>query len=922
MTTSAIAQQQAPNGPWADEVIIDSSDPAIGVERLISGEIDWWHDSIGLPALFKRIQQAGLPYSVSYGLYYEITVNYACKMDEATGEIIEPVFPNPSKLPDPTVQGKILFNPFCSRKIREALHYIINREFIATQILGGLATPRYTALAPSFPDYGRLYDVIMNIEQRYKYDFDKGKSIIFEEMMKLGAKLVEGKWYYKGQPVILIVLIRIEDARRDIGDYLASQLEQLGFTVLRYYGDGRKLSQLWRRDPYDGTMHLYTAGWITTEVARDEAANFGFFYTKLGQPDLIWQRIVNTPEFFDVASKLYYNNYATLAERRELMVKALELSMSVENQRIFITHRVAVWPRQKYVTISSDLASGYSGSWLWAWTIGKINPDTGQRLVGGSLKASMGNIFVDPWNPVGGSNWIYDQTILRAMGEPAVIADPYSGLYWPHRVKKAEVYAESGLPITKTLDWVELKFVNKNEVPTDAWYVYDCKSGKILTVGEARNNMDVVKAYMPDIEEVSTTSLVKVKVYYDESLFKGTYKWHDGSPFDLSDIIYTFIMTFDRACSGSKLYDESYLATFQNWFGMFRGFKIISEDPLVIEYYTDTWYMDAEWSAAGAANAFWPVYSYGVGPWHAVEMVAKAERDGRLAFTDTKASILDVEWADLTKGPSLPIIAEYLEKSIQEKWIPYKEILSKYLSEAEVSARYSNLKSWYSTYGHYYVGNGPFYLYRVDPVAKSVVLRAYRNHIDKADKYAFLAAPPSPTLMLEVPPKVIPGDRADISIRVLTPTGELYQNEYVDFIRYILIYPGGSITGETAPVARGLYKVTLSEEQTASLPAGPMQLRIIAVSKLVGIPTVKDTYITVAPITEYIAEALGKIRVELLSEIDTLKGELNSLKTTLVPQVSALRNEVESLRTITYISAIVAIVAVIVAIVALVKKPK
>jgi peptide/nickel transport system substrate-binding protein len=48
-------------------------------------------------------------------------------------------------------------------------------------------------------------------------------------MKKLGAELVDGKWYYKGQPVVLKFLIRIEDQRRQIGDYVATLFEQLGF---------------------------------------------------------------------------------------------------------------------------------------------------------------------------------------------------------------------------------------------------------------------------------------------------------------------------------------------------------------------------------------------------------------------------------------------------------------------------------------------------------------------------------------------------------------------------------------------------------------------------------------------------------------------------------------------------------------------
>ncbi|MCC6004381.1 MAG: hypothetical protein LM590_08580, partial [Thermofilum sp.] len=61
------------------------------------------------------------------------------------------------------------------------------------------------------------------------YNFTKGYQIIQEEMTKLNATLNYGKWWYNGSPVIIKFLIRSEDSRKQIGDYVADQLEKLGF---------------------------------------------------------------------------------------------------------------------------------------------------------------------------------------------------------------------------------------------------------------------------------------------------------------------------------------------------------------------------------------------------------------------------------------------------------------------------------------------------------------------------------------------------------------------------------------------------------------------------------------------------------------------------------------------------------------------
>ncbi|MCS6784164.1 MAG: hypothetical protein NZ581_03075, partial [Candidatus Caldarchaeum sp.] len=54
-------------------------------------------------------------------------------------------------------------------------------------------------------------------------------------MKKLGAEKVAGKWVYRGKPVTLKFIIRIEDERRQMGDSFAVELEKLGFTVERIY---------------------------------------------------------------------------------------------------------------------------------------------------------------------------------------------------------------------------------------------------------------------------------------------------------------------------------------------------------------------------------------------------------------------------------------------------------------------------------------------------------------------------------------------------------------------------------------------------------------------------------------------------------------------------------------------------------------
>ena len=54
------------------------------------------------------------------------------------------------------------------------------------------------------------------------------------------------------------------------------------------------------------------------------------------------------------------------------------------------------------------------------------------------------------------------------------------------------------------------------------------------------------------------------------------------------------IQYFDLAKPESKLYDESQVPDFESIMSYFKGVKIVSTDPLIIETYVDTFDLDAE----------------------------------------------------------------------------------------------------------------------------------------------------------------------------------------------------------------------------------------------------------------------------------------------------------------------------------------
>lgn len=446
------------NGAWVDSIVfssIDSQDAA--VTQLQADQIDVYAETVSSPALFKTVSEdANLGYASAFGSYTELTFNPV------------PAF----------ADGRL--NPFGYAKIREAVNWLVDRNYIVQEIYGGLATTKLFPLNSQFPDYARYVDTARALEAKYAFNADKAKEVITAEMEAAGATLVDGKWQFNGQPVTIIFIIRTEDERKPIGDYVATQLESVGFTVDRQYKTRSEASPIWNRsDPAEGQWSVYTGGWITTAVSRDDATNFAFFYTSRGSGSPLWQAYTPTADFDQVSEALWVNDFQTLDERGELFRKAMDLSIQ-DSVRVWLVDQTSFSPRKANLQVAYDLAGGIAGSRLWPYTI----RFSGQE--GGEVRVAMSGILTDPWNPIAGSNWISDSMAYRATSDVGVMPDPYTGLVWPQRIESAQLVAKEGLPISKSLDWIDLQFAPEITIPDDAWVDWDPIAQKFLTVADAK----------------------------------------------------------------------------------------------------------------------------------------------------------------------------------------------------------------------------------------------------------------------------------------------------------------------------------------------------------------------------------------------------------------------------------------------------
>jgi hypothetical protein len=356
----------------------------------------------------------------------------------------------------------------------------------------------------------------------------------------------------------------------------------------------------------------------------------------------------------------------------------------------------------------------------------------GEALI---MRVATAGILTEPWNPIAGSNWVYDRFIETATQDMSVIAHPINGLYLPWRIEKAEVTVATGLPVGVTPPngaWLNLTFASPNiSVPSDAWFDWDATTKEWIPAG------------------VGKTALTKTVVYYPESIWDVPY--HDGSLLSPADFMVAAIMWFDRAKNTSALYDESYVAAYDAFMSHFKGVKFEFNTGgygLIVTTYDDTWYLDAEWivGLGGVGYCWYPITPYGELSFESMALGIFAETNNLLAFSDAKATEETCEWLSFIGGPSLNILSGILNNVTNSgnpnyQYIPYAPTVGDYITPAEALTRYQNLKTWYNSHHNFWVGTGPYYLNNVNTSGKVVDLKKWTGYNMPGDLFLDLITP-------------------------------------------------------------------------------------------------------------------------------------------------------------------------------------
>ncbi|MEM0233265.1 MAG: ABC transporter substrate-binding protein [Candidatus Nezhaarchaeales archaeon] len=828
---------EAPYGPWVDRIVyFRVADEGLAVRLIEQGEMHAW---LYNPSKVETIK------SIETSPEVDIIATYAGVYD---------LFVNPCHF-------KEGFNPFAISEVREALNYIIDRRYIANEILKGYGIPRLTVFRSVSMDYHRMYDLVSSLERQYAYDFEKGLAMISEALIKAGAELVDGKWYYGGSPITIKFFIRIEDVRKDIGDYIAGQLEKVGFKVERLYKPGRDaIPIVYGGDPTTGQWNLYTEGWAYYGLSIYDDTDPEYYCTS-PYSGAVFDYYKPPAELVYLARKLASAEYESMEERMSLIREITKLALK-DSVRIWLIDQVTPFPFSATLDKNKMVYDLYAGLWYALSSRTMKFKDK----IGGELKLGNRLMFVSAFNPIGGEKWIYETVITTGVRDFGVFVHPHSGHYMPVRAQFSVTTAGPD---------------GKLNVPGNA-IIFDVKTMTWKEVGA----------------NVSATSKVTFNFVFG--------KWHNGLPVNMNDVLMWIAEYFLVASPESPVYDAAAVTPgLQTFVSKLRGVRILNSTS--IEVYIDYWHIDPTFIAAQAD--VWPAL-----PWEVAALMNAAVKDRKLAFSDTTSESWGVEWLDLTKGESLSILEGYLQDMSSKNYVP--EAIANMVTKEEASQRWRALQEWYKNRGHFYISNGPFYIELVDTKALQVVLSAFREYPLKADYWAHLATPKKPSISVSVPPTLIPGFEASITVTA-TLDGKPYPD--VD-VTYFLFNPQGVLVckGKALMAAEGTFTVKFSSSETGALTPGAYELTIVAASAGIASPDVITKILTVQPLAPYLKGLIDEAVASFNARASQIETSLDRLSST----IAELQGALSAVTGLVIVSIVIAVIAIGIAVLTFKRKTK
>ncbi len=864
LTPGRVTAQTTRHGGWADSIIWSlQSDGSQATAAMDAGTLDMWLYFYGTQATLSAAQQ-----DPNIGL---ITV---------AGSTEDMLF-NPAAT-NATAAGSI-FNPFSVREVRTAMNYLIDRSYIAREIYGGAAFPMTAVESSQTPEYARNPVFFASLEAAYPYNPAKANSMVTEALSRItDVAFSGGTWQYKGAPMTIQLLARVEDQRHQIGDYVTAQLRSIGFTVNEQVINRATANNVvYRGDPTGGAWMAYTEGFASTALTTWPDTDPYYFYCGgNGEPFFSVNGGTYTPpaELADACNRLLAGQYVSVGTRQSLFQTAATQGVE-DGVRVWLAAG-ATFPYAKkgIAPFVYDLA-GATWSFFATRTAQKLDSG-GNKIEGGQVKIGNRAQFVSPWVPWGASgfSFLYDVLPRYDFVDYGVFPDPHTGLY---------------IPIRSSFDVTTNGPIGKLAVPTTA-YEFNASAG--LLPGSWNNTWGHVKS--------GTQAASKV-------VFSFTFgQWHNGATMDMSDVLYA-ISLIERRDHGDVHAKDALAAEFgsQLFAQVFKGLEVIDATHLAI--YTDYWHVDPTVIAA-VADAYGQVFPSL--SWDESELALKTVFHDWTRVDQVTAEAESREALDFTKGASIG----FMDREISNANVtvtgatvtvpPGFDSTSPFaISQAAATTRWADVQSFRTASGTYSSSNGPYSIFRIDTSANTIELHNFAQYPYLADHWASLVAPKVPSAALTGPSQVLTGLQYQYNLTT-TFAGSAYDAVTTSFI---LVDPATNTvvaSGTPTHTGTGTFQVSVN---TAPLAPGAYKLQTITVGAEAAVPVFSTLSFTAISQLAYFQGQFALAIGDANNRISTLQNSLNSTNA----QLTTAQSTINSLSTLLYVSIGVAVLAVIMAVV-------
>jgi len=685
-----------------------------------------------------------------------------------------------SMLVNPSVSDK--FNPFSITELRFALNYLIDRNLIVNELIGGYGNAMISNYGIFSADY---LSIIEELEAfHFKYNPALADEIISRELEGAGAEKIDGLWHYNGKQIEITFFIRSDDpVRKSIGEILSSELEKIGFKVNKDFGDLNKaFVVVYGSNPADQKWHLYTEGWGSSGFSKYDSVGLAQMYSPWfsnmpGNNNPTYWNYEN--DYIDsITKKIYVSDFKSSDERSSLIKQATKEGVS-ESVRIFLASKTDQYVANENVDgVINALGAGVPTRFT---TINAKSDDN-------SLVVGVKQIYQGAWNPVSGFSDTYSNQIWLNIYDPGVFSHPFTGKTIPIRT-----------------DWHVENFGSdaKINVPDDA-ISWDIDTQRWENVGVGRE----------------ATS----KITFD--LILGN--WHHEQRMDMNDILYNMYFLQEWGSElheGDGTYDSEYSPQAAQNAKTLVGIKPIDDDT--VEVYVDYWHFDEAEIAAWAT----PWSSM---PWEIVAASEDAVLDGKVSFSRSGGVSKSVSWLSLLVPNDANIIKEHLTEFKESKHIPPS------LQDSEhdwqyFEGRYDAAIKWIDENKHAIISNGPFYLNNYSPESRTITINSFDS-----TGYPFDAGKWEKFEQIKFP-KITNVEIPNV-VDLKKPLSILVQTTDSSTIHYFISNPKGeTVASGIKPTDNNLSEIMLTEEETSRLVVGANTLKIFSSSDEALRPDVYDT---------------------------------------------------------------------------------